>query len=173
MESSIICHFCSFKIFPDEGRLKKLSNDLGKMVWFKIACMIKISFLFFHESKYYLNGIWSWPFKTCSGYLSETYIKLMCSLFLSAKHVLWSITSLICNEKRKLCHHWTSGPAVAMQCIMLPFMWSVIHNYAEAFTSKSFTYKTLWQELHFHFIPCTVFRKTSNSQKATHTILLR
>lgn len=62
------------------------------------------------------NDIWGWPFKTCSCYLSETFIKLMCSHSLSVRNVSSSITSLICNEKRKLCHCWTSGTAVMMQC---------------------------------------------------------
>lgn len=76
-------------------------------------------FVFFSGSKYYRNDIWGWPFKTCSCYLSETFIKLMCSLFLSVRHVLWSITSLICKKKkkkRKLCLCWTSGTAAMMQC---------------------------------------------------------
>lgn len=53
---------------------------------------------------------------------------------------------------------------------LLPFMWSVIHNYTEGFTSKLITYEILCQDLHFHFIPCTAFRTTSNTQRHTYCI---
>lgn len=158
--------FYSPKFFPDEERAKKLCNGLGKMLWFKTACTMETGSFPFMRAR----AIWTASEDDLPEQAAVIHLKhasnSMCSLLLSVEHVLWSITSLISNQKKKTLPSLNIWNCTGDRVQLLPFTWTVIHSCTESCISKSLTYETMCDgNTLFYFILHTVVRTLQTHRK--------